>query len=315
MRDVIRSGHARPEQKLAVCGGSASLPPIDRAELLAILAGDPDASIAERAKNALLAQPLDSILAAIARADADPRVFGYAANHLKEKPGIADALAMNSACPTPVLAEVAKHFTPKGIQALLDDLERVSSDPALVIVLHGVTTGTPEQNELLKGLHGGTMEMKDIAEAAAEIEPDPVKRETMTQKLVHMNVVQRLTLALKGGREERMLLIRDTNKLVQKSVLQSPRLSESEAESFAAMANLSQEVLRIIALNRHFVKSYAIARNLIRNPKTPIDVSLHLLPRLTAGDLAKLLTSKNIPETLQKAAVSLQRKRKLGQSG
>jgi len=279
------------------------------------MSADSDPSIAERARNAIVTQPLDSVIAAIVRADADPRMFPFAANYMLDKPGVADALAMNPACPTPILVSVAKHLTPKGIQPLLDNLERVSSEPELAAALRGITTGTPEQTELLKGLHGGEMDAKDLAEAAAEIEPDPVKRETLTQKLVHMNVVQRLTLALKGGREERTLLIRDTNKLVQKCVLQSPRLTDTEVETFAAMANLSQEVLRTISLNRHFMKNYTVAKNLIRNPKTPIDISLHLLPRLTASDLAKLTSNKNIPETLQKAAINLQRKRKLGKDG
>jgi len=288
---------------------------VDRAEILAILSGDSDPLIAERARNAIVTQPLDSVIAAIVRADADPRIFRFAAEYLADRSGVADALAMNPACPTPVLATVMKRITPKGIQALLDNLERVSSDPELAAALHGVTSGTPEQNELLKALQGGAMATKDLADAAAEIEPDPVKRETLMQRLVHMTVVQRLTLALKGGREERMLLIRDSNKLVQKCVLQSPRLTDTEVESFAAMANLSQEVLRTISLNRHFMKSYAVAKNLVNNPKTPVDISLHLITRLTATDLAKLTASRNVPETLTKAAINLQRKRKLGKDG
>lgn len=295
-----------------MCTGGAGLASVDRAELLGILARDADTSIAERAQNAMLTQPLDSIIAAIGRPDSDPRLFLSAATHFAGKPGIADSLALNTACPAAVLAVVAKHFTPKGIQAMLDNLERMSSDPRLAEAMRHVTSGTPEQNELLKGLHGGTMNQKEIEDAAAEAEPDPVKRETLMQKLTHMTVVQRLTLALKGGREERMLLIRDSNKLIQKCVLQSPRLTETEVEGFAAMANLSQEVLRTISLNRHFMKSYAVAKNLVRNPKTPIDISLHLLPRLTPGDLLKLTSSKNIPETLQKAAINLHRKRKVG---
>jgi hypothetical protein len=290
------------------------LSPVDRAELLAILSSDPDPNISERAKSSMLTQPLDSLIAAILRPAADPRVFRYAVHFVADKPGIADALAMNPSCPVPAIAAVAKRLTPKGIQSLLDDLERVTKDPGLAAALRQVTSGTPEQNELLKGLDGGTIDAKEIEEAAAVVEPDPIKRETLMQKLVHMNVVERLTLALKGGREERMLLIRDTNKLVQKCVLQSPRLTDTEVEAYASMANVSQEVLRTISLNRHFMKNYAVAKNLVRNPKTPVDISLHLLQRLTPADLAKLTTNKNIPETVQKAAINLERKRKIGKA-
>ena len=60
------------------------------------------------------------------------------------------------------------------------------------------------------------------------------------------------------------------------------------------------------------MKNYAIVRNLSNNPKTPLDVSLHLLPRLTATDLVKLGANKNVPETLRSSAVKLNRKRKAG---
>jgi len=287
----------------------------ERVELLAVLAADADPDIADRAQNALLAQPLPSFLAAAARPDADARLFTYCGDNLGDKPGMADALAKNPSCPTAFVARLANHLTPAGIQALLDNLERFASDPQLVIAVAAAPGANAEQRDLLANLEKGAAATAEIAEAAAEAEPDPVKRETLVQRVAHMNVVQRLTLALKGGRSERMLLIRDPNKLVQRCVLQSPRLTETEVEAFASMTNLTGEILRAIALTRTFMKSYSIVRNLINNPKTPLDVSLHLLPRLTPADLVKLGANKNVPETLRSSAVKLHRKRKMGVPG
>ena len=287
----------------------------ERVELLAVLAADADPDIADRAQNALLAQPLPSFLAAAARPDADARLFTYCGDNLGDKPGMADALAKNPSCPTAFVARLANHLTPAGIQALLDNLERFASDPQLVIAVAAAPGANAEQRDLLANLEKGAAATAEIAEAAAEAEPDPVKRETLVQRVAHMNVVQRLTLALKGGRSERMLLIRDPNKLVQRCVLQSPRLTDTEVEAFASMTNLTGEILRAIALTRTFMKSYSIVRNLINNPKTPLDVSLHLLPRLTPADLVKLGANKNVPETLRTSAVKLHRKRKMGVPG
>jgi hypothetical protein len=114
---------------------------------------------------------------------------------------------------------------------------------------------------------------------------------------------------VKGGREERMLLIRDPNKIVQRAVLQSPRLTDTEVEGFAAMANLTDEVLRLIAMNRAFMKNYVVVKNLTKNPKTPLDISIRLIQRLTATDLKNLTTNKNIPETLRTTAFKLHRQR------
>lgn len=297
---------------MAICTGGASLLPEDRAELLAVLASDTDAAVAERAKNVALTHPLASFIAAISRPDSDPRLFVYCADNLGDKPGVADALAKNPACATSLVARVAPHLTSEGIQVLLDNLEWLTRDPELVLAVCKCPNATPEQKEMLDQMQQGAMSMKELEEAAEEVEPDPVKRKTLMQKLAYMTVVQRLTLALKGGREERMLLIRDPNKLVQKCVLQSPRLTDTEVESFAAMANLSTEVLRTISMNRVFMKSYPVAKNLVMNPKTPLDVSLHLFPRLNATDLVKLTTNKNVPETLRSMAQKLHRKRKQG---
>ena len=124
-----------------------------------------------------------------------------------------------------------------------------------------------------------------------------------------MTVAQRVQFAMKGGSEARRTLIRDNNKVVQRAVLQSPRLTDQEVEAFAAMPNLTDEILRLIANNRKFRKNYVVVRNLLTNPKTPLDVSLHMLPMLNAMDLKRLATNKNIPETLRTSAGKLQRTR------
>jgi hypothetical protein len=124
-----------------------------------------------------------------------------------------------------------------------------------------------------------------------------------------MTVAQRVQFAIKGGSEARRTLIRDSNKVVQRAVLQSPRLTDQEVEKFASMSSLTDEILRLIAKNRNFRKNYVVVRNLMNNPKTPLDVSLHMLPMLNALDLKRLCTNKNIPETLRTTANKLQRQR------
>jgi hypothetical protein len=128
-----------------------------------------------------------------------------------------------------------------------------------------------------------------------------------------MTVVERIQLAIKGPREARTSLIRDSNKIIQRAVLQSPRLTETDVESFASMTNLSADILRIISSNRGFMKNYIIVKNLVNNPKMPLDVSLRLLLRLTPTDLKNLTVNKNVPETLRSMAVKLFRQRMVSQ--
>ncbi|HXT73922.1 MAG TPA: hypothetical protein VN785_08730 [Candidatus Angelobacter sp.] len=265
--------------------------------------------MAQHAASALLSVPSDYFLAALERADAAPALFHYCAENLAAKPGIADALAKNVSCPAPLVEKVVHHLSAAGIQALLDNLERLTSFPALVIALASSTTANPEQRNQIAELQKGALDAKDLEEAVAIAAVDPEKRKTLIQRLAKMNVVQRVQLGLLGGREERIALIRDPNKVVQRAVLQSARLTESEVEAFAAMTVLSGEVLRSISNNRLWMKNYSIVRNLTTNSKTPLDISLHLIPRLTVRDLKILATNKNVPETLRSMAAKMDRKR------
>ena len=131
----------------------------------------------------------------------------------------------------------------------------------------------------------------------------------LLQQISRMNVSQRVQFAMKGSGEARRALIRDSNKVVQRAVLQSPRLTDQEVEAYASMSNLTDEILRLIATNRNFRKNYAVVRNLMNNPKTPLDVTLHMLPMLNVLDLKKLTTNKNVPETLRSTALKLQKTR------
>lgn len=122
------------------------------------------------------------------------------------------------------------------------------------------------------------------------------------QRLATMSVMQRMKVATRGTREERTVLIRDPNRLVAAAVLSSPKLTENEVEQIARMANVSEEVLRVVGTNRAWTKNYTVTANLVRNPKTPVAISMNLMNRLTERDIKMLTTDRNVPEPLRMAA-------------
>jgi len=305
----LRHGRAPRERKLAVCTGGAHLAPADRAEILTVLAHDADEMVANRAQDALLSQPIESLVEALARETALPALFAYAAKNLGDKPGVSHALVQNKHCGAEYLVHVVRHLSTESIQTLMEELDRVSASPALAGALENSTSVTAEQKAQLHELRSTAIDHGALAEAALEAEPDLGKRQTLLERLANMSVAQRVQFAFKGGSEARRTLIRDSNKVVQRAVLQSPRLTDQEVEAFASMSNLTDEILRAIAKNRNFRKNYVVVRNLMNNPKTPLDVSLHMLPILNVMDLKKLCLNKNIPETLRSTAGKLQRQR------
>jgi len=131
------------------------------------------------------------------------------------------------------------------------------------------------------------------------------KRITVLQKIGRLNVGQRIKLGFIGDREERAILIRDTARLVQNAVLSSPKVTDAEIETFAGSKNLQENVFREIARQRRFMKLYPVVRNLVNNPKCPLDISLTLIKTLMVYDLKSLRHNKNVPDTIRKVAAKL----------
>lgn len=136
-------------------------------------------------------------------------------------------------------------------------------------------------------------------EIAAVLPPGADPTASRRQPLSSLSVIQRIKLAMNGTREQRSVLIRDPNRLVASAVLSSPKLSETEVEAISRMTNVSDEVLRIVATNRAWTKSYSVLSALVRNPKTPPALSFNLVPRLNERDIKNLSIDRNVPEGLR----------------
>jgi hypothetical protein len=310
--DDLRHGRAPRERKLAVCGtGGAHIPPSERVEILAVLSHDQDELVADHAGEALLSTQPEHFVQSLKREDALPALYAYAGKNLGKQAGVIEAMLANRNCAGEHLVPLVPLFIPAQVQFLMDELDRVSASHALATALEHSPHLTADQKNTLHELSSTAVsdDLKHLADAAAEAEPDAQRRQTLLQQIGRMTVAQRVQFAIKGGSEARRTLIRDSNKVVQRSVLQSPRLTDQEVEAFAAMANLTDEILRLIAGNRVFRKNYVVVRNLMNNAKCPLDVTLHMLPMLNPVDLKKLANNKNVPETLRTSAGKLMRTR------
>jgi hypothetical protein len=152
------------------------------------------------------------------------------------------------------------------------------------------------------------------AKTAAPKKPEPdFKRENSVQKINRLDIKGRIQLALKGNKEERSLLIRDGTKVVAFAVLEAPKLSDGEVEKFASQKNVLESVLRQIPLKRRFMKNYKVVRNLVANPRTPLDLGLGLMKNLLVADLKNLSANKEVSETIRKLAQKMY-KQKLDQA-
>jgi hypothetical protein len=275
-----------------------------------VLSEDADDVVRERAENALLSQSPDAFVAALAGDNPAAQLFRYCGGNLADKPVIAEALVKNSRCPVQFLTPAVKVLPTSAVQELMQDLDRLSSNRTLVAALVQSPSLTADQRQQLEELLANKAASESaFAQAVAQIDVPTEQRVTLLQRLSGLRVVERVQLALKGNREERMALIRDPCKVVQRAVLQSARITDREVETFSSMASLTDEVLRLIATSRNFRRNYSVVINLMNNPKTPLDITLRMLSSITAPDLKKLGANRNISDTLRSAANRLQLQR------
>ena len=146
------------------------------------------------------------------------------------------------------------------------------------------------------------------ADEDTHVEPEP-GREVVKEKflplykrIAQMTMSQKVRRAVIGSREERMLLVRDANRIVASAAVRSPLMQEPEVVLIARNRNVSDEVLRVIGSSPEWMKSYAVKKNLVENPKTPPSIATRLVQHLRENDLRQLSRSKNVTGVVQEAA-------------
>lgn len=229
---------------------------------------------------------------------------------LRKSPSIVDALATNprlSADQRRRLLDFIEHFgatTAPGAPA---------AEPAPGVL--GPELLGPVSEEELRSLLGQLGDLPFISlevgeflgeggaiEGIEELAAEGPAFETVYKQILRMNPAQRIRAALKGGREARQILIRDTNRVVSSAVLRNARVTEEEIVSFAAQKSLAEEILRQIGSSRAWLSSYAIVLNLVRNPKTPQAISMNNVARLSTRDLTQIHRDRNAPEVIRRMA-------------
>jgi hypothetical protein len=217
-----------------------------------------------------------------------------------------DLMAANSA------AEPMKaHLTVGMARALDGEAEKVASD-FLVRHAEDLAQEGGQPFELVAGPAGEEDPLDKLLTHAKEggttaATPEDTAKLSLLQRIGRLQVGERIKLAVRGNREERMVLIRDRSKLVSLAVLESPKVNDAEMENFAAMKNIQESVLRAMASKRNYIKNYGVLRTLVNNPKTPIDVALPLLPHLLLKDQRAVAVNKNVNETVRKVALRMWR--------
>ncbi len=204
------------------------------------------------------------------------------------------------------------------IELLIEDV----SDPS---VFEEIAKANMNRPEILKLLLDTPSTPEAVRKQAAEVlqvpakplreiekvkKPPEMRSQTIYQKIQGLNFSDKRLLALRGGRDVRSVLIKDPNKELSLTVLENPKITETEVELIAKSRTSSDEAIRKIIKKREWMKSYPIILAIVSNPKTPAGVGISLLSGLKTKDLSSLEKNKNIPEAIRSASKTLLRGRK-----
>jgi hypothetical protein len=343
MAELIRDGAVPRSMMRRAARGELALPAGETVEILVALAGDRE--LGAEAEQTLAVWDEASLSEVASNPATPPDVLRYLLQIQGQRPALMTALCANPALALEELEAAARQGGTTTLQGMMRServrnssrllelmAQNPSAEPALpqlaeclaaaqgdeseeivanILVRH-VDELEREDNqpfELVAGYEGEDDPLSQLLRRAkqgeAVVTPEEKVQLSLLQRIGRMRVGERIKLAVRGNREERMVLIRDRSKLVSLAVLASPKVNDSEMESFAAMKNIQETVLRAIAINRKNIKNYGVVRALMNNPKTPLDVALPLLSHMLIKDLRSLATNKNVNETVRKAATRL----------
>ena len=310
--EAIRHGTAPAIIKRQASRGSLPVASGELLEILVLLLADPDPTMSGCARVTLDAWAPEKIAEALADGETSADALAYFAA-LKDAPdALVETIVSHPHADDRSFLPLAPRLSLEKIQAIAAHPDRLAMLPAFVTTLLDRKDLPADLRQAVEKLHLEQRREQAALESALQAEeeeeahaPEEQKRErvSLTKRVSRMSVSERVQMALKGNKDERMILIRDPSKVVYRAVLQSPKISDSEIEGFASMKNIADEALRIIGTSRKFLKIYGVVRNLVSNPRTPLDVSLGLMGRLAESDLKNLSRNRNVPETVRSLAL------------
>ncbi len=121
------------------------------------------------------------------------------------------------------------------------------------------------------------------------------------QIALELKVADKIKMALTGDKEWRTIMMKESNKLVQAAVMKNPRISDGEVLMVAKTKTSSDDLIRMILLNKDWVKSYEVKKALLVHPKTPPPKALRFITYLSMKDIKELAKSRQISSIIANA--------------
>jgi len=316
--------------------GALPLPPLELTTVLFALMHDPDAEVKATARDSLEGLPRE-VTSAVLSGPGHPALLSHLVHVHREDNQLMETLALNAAASDETFVFLAELPFKRVVDIVANNQQRLLRCPAIVDALGAnPLTGRSVIDRILSFLGVDRPEAEAVEDADAfeelpevseitdeaaasalrallgddatglaqelleevEGELDEDQKNNLFSLVQTMTVMQKIKLARMGNKEARGLLVRDHNKIVATAAIRSPKIRENEVTQYAKLRNVSDEILRVIAANREWTRSYTVKLALATNPKTPQPSAMKFLNYLQERDLRAIMKSKDVPSVI-----------------
>ena len=344
----IRQGMAPRALRLFAAQGLLPVSREELIRVNLILAADGDREVAEAAQGTLAGFTTDNFMSVLQLEDADSLELDLLAR-CRQDEGLWQAIVRHPKSANETLRWLARLAPPTTQDVLitnqvrvlgcLEVLEDLRANPQVTqdvlrrvrefeeeflqkAIVWAAAEGTPVEvtegpsiEQVLGELKAIGMRLPgieiELEKLVAELEPGaPEDLRDAHARLAQLNTAQRDLQAIRGNREERLILVQDRSPLVVRAVMLSPKLNEVDVERIAGMRATNEEALRIIARRPRWLRRYAVLHNLVFNPRTPAGIALQLVRRLSQRDLALISKDRGVSETVRRVAKDMVERRR-----
>ena len=289
------------DMQLSAARGALPLAAHDLITVLFFFVNSKDVELKKLAAVTLRELPVPVLKPVLTNAETHPHLLHLIARARYKDVVVMEELLQNPAVIDETFVFCASRVAEPLLSMIANNAQRLQQAPQLVQAI----LDNPHADKALKFRFGWSEEeapalLDEDEESAEKGEIEEVEEETLSkyQQALVLGVSAKIKMALTGDKEWRSIFLRDSNKLVSSAALNNPRITDGEVLALAKLKTTSDELIRIITLNKDWMKSYEMKKAIALHPRTPINKAMRLMSVFNEKDIKSIAKSKELPAAI-----------------
>lgn len=299
------------DMKVSAAKGALPLSGADLVTVLFFFANSKDDELKGLALTTLRELPVSVLGPVVSKTDTHPHLLHFVTRERYDSAEVLELLLQNPALANETLVFCASRIHEPLLSMIANNAQRLADAPQIVDAI----LKNPHADKALKFRFGWVDEEAPALldedevdessdevqeEAAVEGEIEEVEDEKLSkyQQALVLGVSEKIKMALTGDKEWRSIFLRDSNKLVSSAALNNPRITDGEVLNLAKLKTTSDELIRIIIMNKDWMKSYEMKKAITFHPRTPLNKAMRFMSVFSEKDIRAIAKSRELPAAL-----------------